>query len=118
MEIKTATVTCRGKTFEVEVPGRDAESGDYISAILEALLVALHALEDPRVDGVLAAYGILHDDPRTLFVAQCTDLEALECPVCGECSCEVFATSPDGVEWDAGCPLHGVTSNHAKVSDR
>lgn len=45
---------------------------------------------------------------KALRLAPCTDMHALSCPNCGECSC----VDPSDI-YDPGCPLHDKDSPHA-----
>lgn len=41
----------------------------------------------------------------------CTELRAVSCPNCGDCSCEKAKGAP--CFDDSQCPLHGLQSKHA-----
>lgn len=54
----------RGQTLELDAPGPDAPVADRAAAQVEMLLLALLALDDSRVDGVLRAFGFRVEGPE------------------------------------------------------
>ncbi len=63
MEVIRVHVPVRGQVLELDVPGADATAANRLLAQVEMLLLALLALEDSRVDGVLSAFGFSVDGP-------------------------------------------------------
>jgi len=61
MHIVPVTLTLRGHNLDLDVPGNDAPDLERMVAQVEMLVLAMVALEDPRVDAVLTAFGFKLD---------------------------------------------------------
>ena len=62
MEIEKKTIMLRGKAVEVAIPGHGAGDLEQLASFMEAFMLSLLALEDPRVDAILDAYDIRADN--------------------------------------------------------
>jgi hypothetical protein len=56
MEVIRVIVPIRGEEYELEAPGPDAPPEIAIVANMNMLILALIALDDPKVDAVLGAF--------------------------------------------------------------
>lgn len=57
MEIVTIELEIRGRSVNLDIPGEDAPPMHALVRDLQMVCISLLALEDPRVDAVLEAFG-------------------------------------------------------------